>query len=348
MADLGNVIRMGTACSGTGSAEEALRSILNRVSQDDDLAEHAKDLNLSVEFMIEKAKFKRQFLSACHAWVFESGGHLFNDVTCVKTGLECVWHKNVQCSSCVDAEAVGRLDVFVAGFSCKSFSGMNPNASASRSLLFDPTPEQMEKSCSLRTFKGVMDAIELSRPKLVVLENVENIATQPQGRQAEQVQQSNVDVVLAGWLRLDMLLMSFGVTPHNMVSHGSASACTSLASTTIQVFLFKKSGLKIVPQSADARSFFKRLKCIASLHSTTFSTQRMTELKMNFRRGRLRKKGNKRKKRKRAPRKRKIANGPVLTWLWLSNWVLYGPSTVHRFCWSLHGLPRLPVGSRSW
>ena len=223
---------------------------------------------------------------------------------------------------------------------------MNPTASASRSLLFDPRPQQMEKSCSLRTFRGVMDVIQLSRPKLVVLENVENIATKPQGRQAEQMQQSNVGVVLNG-------LVAFGCAADvfrcDSTQHGLPQKRVRMYFVGIN-YDPSVAVQEIGPQDRAAvrrcKKIFRRLSCIVSLLWTTFSIQTMTELKTNCKIGRLRKPGSKREKYTTATGKRKRPNGPALTCPWLSRWVLYGRSTVRKFCETLHGLPRSPTGSR--
>lgn len=110
------------------------------------------------------------------------------------------------------------LDIFVAGFSCKSFSGMNPNSSSSASLLHNPTSEQLEKSCSLRTYVGVRKLIKETTPKLVILENVENIAnTDVVAKASDKNYMTNLEVVLG-----DLRSMGYAATavPVSSVTFG--------------------------------------------------------------------------------------------------------------------------------
>ncbi|CAK9054667.1 Modification methylase MspI (M.MspI) (Cytosine-specific methyltransferase MspI) [Durusdinium trenchii] len=168
---------MASACSGTGAAEEAIHYFFAAIQEDPDLAEAALDLQLHVKFMVECKKFKQHFLRRVHSHFFENTTklcHLFKDVTTPK--LTCIEHsKKFDCDSEVFGEASDPIDVFVSGFSCKSFSGMNTSMSASARLLSQPSEEQKEKSCSYRTYHGTLSIINRARPKVVLMENVENI-----------------------------------------------------------------------------------------------------------------------------------------------------------------------------
>lgn len=92
-------LKIGTACSGTGAAEDALFCFVDALHLDEDL-KIGKDFTANISFMVEKAKFKQKFLSCVHVDCFDQAGgggcHLFNDVTCER--MQCLIHR--QCDDC--------------------------------------------------------------------------------------------------------------------------------------------------------------------------------------------------------------------------------------------------------
>jgi len=61
---------------------------------------------------------------------------LFNDITTVDTGGNCVAHEGC------NPKLPKKLHGFIAGFSCKNFSMLNNDVATFKKLLTDPTPEQ--------------------------------------------------------------------------------------------------------------------------------------------------------------------------------------------------------------
>ena len=188
-------LRLGTACSGTGAAEEALLHFVDALTEDEDTGVFARQLELKVGFMAESKKFKQEFLKSCHRRSFEEGCHLFADVS--EDPMRCVAHGH-QASACDTTRDNGDdIDVFCAGFSCKSFSAMNVHSASSTTLLNQPTPEQIEKSCSLKTYNGAMRIIARCKPAVVIMENVEHIAASPsKSADGTLPQPTNMDKVL--------------------------------------------------------------------------------------------------------------------------------------------------------
>ena len=138
---------------------------------------------------------EQEFLKSCHRRSFEEGCHLFADVS--EGPMRCVAHGH-QASACDTARDNGDdIDVFCAGFSCKSFSAMNVHSASSTTLLNQPTPEQIEKSCLLKTYNGAMRIIARCKPAVVIMENVEHIAASPsKSADGTLPQPTNMDKVL--------------------------------------------------------------------------------------------------------------------------------------------------------
>ena len=142
------------ACSGSGMAEVAFSAFMDHFG-----ADH------SCHFMCEKESRKQHFLNET-ATIYSPGEmHIFNDISTLHSGVgACAGH-----GTTMTCEVSRRADLFTCGFSCKDFSKLSNRFTA------------MEKSRILReflgtsgaTFKGMIQHADLARPRVIVLENVD-------------------------------------------------------------------------------------------------------------------------------------------------------------------------------
>ena len=135
---------VGTACSGTDCAIPCLEH-LGRVT----------GWSFHHAFSCEMEETKQ-------AWIrenFPSLPALFSDVALLGTG-EAVNELTGR------TEAVPAVDLFIAGFVCKSVSTENNDRGNNRACIADAT------GLTGRTFDGVRRYVERFRPKLVICENV--------------------------------------------------------------------------------------------------------------------------------------------------------------------------------
>ena len=152
----GRPIRVGTACSGTDSPVAVLKA----------LAATVPGLEVQHTFSCEKDAAKRQ-------WIldnFPELPRLFGDIADLGTGQ--AWDYVAGAVS-----PVPQVDVFVAGFVCKSISQQN--------LKREQFADCIREASGLTgvTFKGVLDYVKASKPSVVVLENVRGITTRSKGRE---------------------------------------------------------------------------------------------------------------------------------------------------------------------
>ncbi|CAK8999629.1 unnamed protein product [Durusdinium trenchii] len=126
------------------------------------LAAGALSLLLTVDFLFacEIEKFKQRML-VDH--VLDRDTCLFEDLTKMtsQTERKCVRHQRA-CDLPQD------LFGFVSGFSCKSLSKLQNDASLKKAM-----SNKNQDSTSYRTFKGNLDVLNYSRPMWVALENVD-------------------------------------------------------------------------------------------------------------------------------------------------------------------------------
>lgn len=156
-------LKVGTACSGTDGAVEALRAFARVLDVDMQSA-----LEIEHAFASEKHEGKQQFLKTC----FPGLGKLFGDALDLYKGVA---HDKVSGSAQqVDMD----LDVFLAGFPCVDASPLNSSSvtSENRGCLMDG---------SLRTgsiFVGICQYLRQrqKRVQFVVLENVPGLLLRPE------------------------------------------------------------------------------------------------------------------------------------------------------------------------
>ena len=146
--------RVSSACSGTGVAELTHACVCDKANA-----------ALELDFSCEKVPYKRQFISNCLRYIVEDEGEhcIFNDLLELKNGIaRCSQHGNSECP------IPRHGDLFICGFSCKDLSSLSrAHAGESRGRIL-----QNASGSSGATFHGLLKHIEVSRPRVVVLENV--------------------------------------------------------------------------------------------------------------------------------------------------------------------------------
>ena len=137
-----NVITLGTCCSGTDVCSFAVNEVMLALGG---AMEH--------EFSCEMHETKQRFIRRFHA-----PKKMFQDVTTLA-------HMSLDVIS-MSQRVVPSVDVVIAGFSCKDVSILNKHSARNKGCVLEG---------SLRTggtFEGVRHYCEISRPGIVILENV--------------------------------------------------------------------------------------------------------------------------------------------------------------------------------
>ncbi len=156
----------GSACSGTGMAEIGLHTIFE-----------AAGVSAKVQYLCEKVKFKRDFIGNIVLPNLMKGSD--SDSACVFVEMHDLADGAAACSThgCKATNARCRVprstDVFVCGFSCEDFSKEDGKVSAAQRLQILET----EVGTSGSTFKALRRHVAVSRPKIIILENVDEMAT---------------------------------------------------------------------------------------------------------------------------------------------------------------------------
>ena len=144
---------MSSACTGSGMAEvchTVVHSLLNRPS-------HAA-------FACEKVKYNIEFYQAAVEPHLASPSCCFEDMASLPSGAaDCCTHGRL----CTIARDV---DLHACGFSCKDFSRLKSNAGMDRSKIL----ENGAGSSGL-TFQSLIGHIRASRPRTLILENVDSM-----------------------------------------------------------------------------------------------------------------------------------------------------------------------------
>ena len=155
-------VRLATACSGSGVAEMAHRSLMQHLG-------HPTLLDYSCENDARKQRF---IVSVVHPFTSTSpsgsgGGSpcCFDDICYLAQGMaSCCVHSG-RC------EVKSGSHIFVTGFSCKDFSKLSNKvlATARANILREVV------GSSGTTFAGVVGVASTRRPRIILLENVDNI-----------------------------------------------------------------------------------------------------------------------------------------------------------------------------
>ena len=150
---LGEAPALGTACSGTDLIAKVVKV------WDIILEEHGLKFGFVSQFATEMDEKKQAWICHHHPELRSLFG-LCSDLarnmaTCLKAGQRVV---------------VPYVDVFVAGFSCKSRSSLNKNRKKFLNCIQEQTP-----CATTDTFEDIWGYIASARPNVVVLENVKNL-----------------------------------------------------------------------------------------------------------------------------------------------------------------------------
>lgn len=167
-------MRIGTACSGSDVVTKALEHLLQSLAAKDDKPAVVCEHIFSVENDLPKQKWIQRYISPTY---------LFTDLR----EFEGPVLKNPQNGSPLSPLAL-EVDVFIAGFSCKSIS--RENNSRDEKCIEDGTGSSGE------TFGWTMSLIEKVQPPVVILENVKAIHDKGKCRiSGKKMPRSNLDYV---------------------------------------------------------------------------------------------------------------------------------------------------------
>lgn len=144
---------VASACSGSEIARVSLGILVNIIGR----------CTCSTAFSCEQAENKRGWIKH----IIEP--YLNDDQGCLYPDVCELHHRATKCVKHGECCEVRQADFFSAGFSCKSFSKLFK----SRKLM--GTALQQEIGSSGTTFGGVLRYLESHSPRIVVLENVEDI-----------------------------------------------------------------------------------------------------------------------------------------------------------------------------
>ena len=200
-------LTLASLCAGSGTGELAFHATVHQLSE-----EFLKPLDAKVLFCCEKVPWKQQYLMAN---IVSKDTCVFDDVVTLgaladrkfplppldctatdaavdttsshpKTKQKVKDHKLKAMQYCVQHKRAcdpRGSDIFLlkSGFSCKGNSRMNVRFSEFR----ESFKNEDFSNCSVSTFFGTMGTIAATKPKLVILENVDSIGN-------EHVQDSNL------------------------------------------------------------------------------------------------------------------------------------------------------------
>ena len=172
---------VATACSGTGVDLLGMTACMAAAH------EVFEDIDMQIEhrWSCEIVDWKQDFLIASH-----NVPHVFRDITQLSGSSA---HDVV-----TDAEVIiPRVDILIAGFSCKDLSDLN-NHSAEGGINGDGSTG--------RTFQGVVNHVERHRPQIVLMENVYNIAKQADDSERDDIVGAKTDSIRQQFAELSYIV----------------------------------------------------------------------------------------------------------------------------------------------
>ncbi|CAL1168639.1 unnamed protein product [Cladocopium goreaui] len=154
-------IYMGDLFSGTGSCTLVSKTLFGQLKK---LYPEECEGMVVHEFMCEKEPYKRRFLEEAFP---DEDCCIFKDATELYTDKRaCARHDKGGGCQC---EIPDELLILTAGFSCKSFSKMNPEYSN----LLDAIRTDNKDSSSAQTFNGTCKVLDETEVQAFILENVD-------------------------------------------------------------------------------------------------------------------------------------------------------------------------------
>lgn len=157
-ANLARVFVMSSACTGSGMAE-LVHACVHKLFH----------LPSTVAFGCEKVRFKRDFVMTIVDSLQASHGCMFEDMLVLPERVAACKRHDRPC------KVPERMDVHVCGFSCKDLSKLNTGWNREER----DTVLRSGLGTSGRTFAALMNFANTSKPRTMILENVDELEDRP-------------------------------------------------------------------------------------------------------------------------------------------------------------------------